>query len=412
MSKKNLMILGAGRDQIPIIKLAKQMRFKTIVVSIAGNYPGFAIADRAYEVDVRNKEEILKLAIKENICGILTDQTDLPVPSVAYVAEKMHLPGIGYDCALRFTNKHLMRSYCKKIDVPVPNFFEASSFQYAYKKAKQLGSPFVVKPIDNNGSRGVAKVDKLSELKINFNNAIEHSACGRVILEKYIQGKEFIIQGFISNSKHTNLVIGDQSHFSIPNLFISNQTLFPSLLEQDLQNEILSMNNHMVESLKPEFGITYSEWLFDEDIGKFFLCEAAIRGGGVFMSSDLIPLACGINVNELLIKFAAGLDQDGICINKHYNKASGYVCFLLPEGNICRLDGVGKLKSIPGVQKVFLNDLKLDSQTKPLKDNSSRYGPILISGHDRKALNQTIRRIQETLVIEVQTSTGIKGIIW
>jgi hypothetical protein len=211
---------------------------------------------------------------------------------------------------------------------------------------------------------------------------------------------------------HTNLVIGDQSLFNIPNLFIPNRTLFPSLLQQDIQNEILSMNTHLMEGFKPEFGITYSEWLFNEDIGKMFLCEAAIRGGGVFMSSDLIPLACGIDVNKLLISFAADLEQASVCIDKPYNKASGYVCFLLPEGTICRVDGVDKLKSLPGVHKVFLNNLKVGSQTKPLIDKNSRYGPILITGQDRKALNQTIKRIQETLVIEVQTATGIKGIIW
>ena len=76
------MILGAGKFQVPIIRLAKRMGFETIVVSIGGSYPGLLVADKSYEVDVRDKETILKIAKKEEISGIVTDQTDWPVPEL------------------------------------------------------------------------------------------------------------------------------------------------------------------------------------------------------------------------------------------------------------------------------------------------------------------------------------------
>ena len=44
MSKKKLMILGAGIYQVPLIKKAKEMGLETLVVSIKGNYPGIALA--------------------------------------------------------------------------------------------------------------------------------------------------------------------------------------------------------------------------------------------------------------------------------------------------------------------------------------------------------------------------------
>ena len=39
------MILGAGEGQVPLIKLAKDAGWYTIVVSPKGNYPGFTVAD-------------------------------------------------------------------------------------------------------------------------------------------------------------------------------------------------------------------------------------------------------------------------------------------------------------------------------------------------------------------------------
>ena len=44
--KKKLLILGAGIYQVPLIETAKRMGLETIVASIPGNYPGFALADK------------------------------------------------------------------------------------------------------------------------------------------------------------------------------------------------------------------------------------------------------------------------------------------------------------------------------------------------------------------------------
>ena len=60
MSKKKLMILGAGIYQVPLIKKAKEMGLETLVVSIKGNYPGIALADSFYEIDTRDYEKILE----------------------------------------------------------------------------------------------------------------------------------------------------------------------------------------------------------------------------------------------------------------------------------------------------------------------------------------------------------------
>ena len=44
---KKIMILGAGRGQVQLIKTAKELGYYTIVASIEGNYPGFDIADES-----------------------------------------------------------------------------------------------------------------------------------------------------------------------------------------------------------------------------------------------------------------------------------------------------------------------------------------------------------------------------
>ena len=62
MIMKKIMILGAGIYQVPLIETAKKMGLYTIVVSIPGNYPGFAIADKVYYENTVDDEKILEIA--------------------------------------------------------------------------------------------------------------------------------------------------------------------------------------------------------------------------------------------------------------------------------------------------------------------------------------------------------------
>ena len=64
---KKLLILGAGIYQVPLIKKAQEMGIYTIVTSIPGNYPGFAIADKVYYENTTDYEAILKIARDEKI---------------------------------------------------------------------------------------------------------------------------------------------------------------------------------------------------------------------------------------------------------------------------------------------------------------------------------------------------------
>ena len=411
MKIKKLMILGAGVCQVPIITLAKKIGLYTIVVSIDGNYPGFELGDKSYRIDVREKEKLLEIAKRENISGVLTDQTDISVPTVAYIADKMGLPGIGYDCALRFTNKYKMRQYCQGIGVQIPDYFQSATLEDAIKFAEHIGPPIILKPVDNQGSRGVSRVGHLIEFEEKFLKAKQYSHEGTVIIEKYISGSEVVVEGFASNQKFTNLMIGDSENFELDDIFIPKIRIFPTSLNDNLKKKVLILNHRIIDSLGLNFGITHSEFLVDQNTGGIWPIEIAARGGGVFISSDLIPLSCSIDVNELLIHIAMGkhVSIDDAMIKE---RASGYLCFNLPKGKIIRVDGIEAIKKIPGIHKVFLDDILVGSKTSEMRDKTQRIGPILLFGENRQDVKKAIDDLKKTLIIDVETAAGIEGIRW
>lgn len=235
---KRIMILGASAAQVPIIRKASELGFETVSVSVPGNYPGFEVSDRYYEIDIRDRERILSIARAETISGILTDQTDIAVPTVAYVAERLGLPGIGSECALNFTNKFRMRSMARELGVPVPGFVMVQDRNDVQDAVSKLTPPYIVKPVDSQGSRGVSKVSHPSDLWAHVQNAARFSPDGQVIVEEFFYGVETVVQGFVSNYKVFNLALADREYFDLPGMLFPKQRFFqayyPILFKQRL----------------------------------------------------------------------------------------------------------------------------------------------------------------------------------
>ena len=90
-----IIILGAGPYQLHLIEQAKALGNYVITITPEGDYPGIKVADKTYYHDAKDEEYALWVAQTENVNGIISDQGDIFVRPVAYVAEKMGLPGNG-----------------------------------------------------------------------------------------------------------------------------------------------------------------------------------------------------------------------------------------------------------------------------------------------------------------------------
>lgn len=409
---KKVLVIGGGRGQIPIINLCHKYGWHVTVVSPKGNYPGISIADDVFFEDVKNKENILEFAKANNIKAVLSDQLDAAVPTVAYVSEQLGLNGITYDVALKFTNKYIMRNSAKNAGIDVPDNAYAENIDEAVKAVKQLGFPLMIKPVDSAASRGVYKIHSVEELKEKFYQSQKYSKIGAVIIEQFITGHEYVVDAFTHDFQVNNLVVGHRDYFDMEDIFIPNATVFldANSANSSIENRLKEMNRTLVSSFKLPFGITHAEYLYDEKEDKIYLVEIAARGGGVFISSDLIPEACGVNANDLYVKSALGISY-----NEEINLtpgASAYFCYLTPEGIVCELNNLEQIEKIDGVCKAFFDNIELGMHTSSICDKSSRKGPIIVRGRTKDDCYKTISIVKETLSIKIKTADGVKDIIW
>ena len=164
----------------------------------------------------------------------------------------------------------------------------------------------------------------------------------------------------------------------------------------------------------PSFAIVHAEYLVNLESGEIRIVESALRGGGVYISSDLIPMCSGIDINEVLLNKAMGIDIDvDEVFEQRQDKASAYVCFYLPDGIIMDVRGVEEVKKLPFVRRAYIDDLKVGNHTEPMTYKGARKGPILVGGENRQDLEKNITIVQNVLQIDVKDNDGhIVGIVW
>ena len=410
MAKDKIMIIGAGRYQVPIIEKAKELGYETIAISPQGAYPGLDIADKVYNLDVRDEKGILNVARGERISGVTTDQTDIAVRTVAFIAEKMGLPGIGYETATLFTNKLMMRERSKELGLPTIRHKLAHSLDEAKEFFEIIGSSAIIKPVDNQGSRGVYLIDSMRELERRFYDTLSYSPSGQAIIEQHINGREFEVDSILVNYQEQTLMYADTDLYGIPNVFASKTRLYPSVADDESVKKLLDLNHKTITGFGLKQGLTHSEYIQDESTGEIYLIEAAARGGGSFISSHIAELQTGLNTSEFLVDLAVGK----ISKMPEFERCRchcGYVTFYLPEGEVVDVGDIEKVQSFEFVRKDTLEDIYPGLKTLSFNDKTAR-NVIIVEGSSRKDLLEKIDLVRRTLNTKVRTRNGIEGPIW
>lgn len=311
---KKLAIIGASYLQLPLVEKAKEMGIETHCFAWPEAAVCKEIADYFYPISILEKEEILKKCLEINIDGITTIATDMAVPTICYVAEKMNLISNSYISSLASTNKWDMRTAFKKANCSIPKFIEAEDNNINIQGFK---FPLIVKPVDRSGSRGVTKVMFANELPDAINYAINESFCKKAIVEEYIEGDEVSVESISWEGKHTILTITDKITTGAPH-FVELAHHQPSSLSKEIQDKIRTETIKCLNALGVNFGAGHSEFKITSN-GEVYIIEVGARMGGDFIGSHLVELSTGYDFLEGVINIALGKNEAPILKNNNFS---------------------------------------------------------------------------------------------
>ena len=304
---KKIMILGAGIYQVPLIETAKRMGLYTIVVSIPGNYPGFALADKVYYENTVDDEKILEIAREENIDGIVTTGTDVCVITIGKVCDALGLSGLSYEAAQVAVDKMLMKTKYEEYGVRTARFrkvlFTDSDIRTTITG---LQFPLIFKSVDSSGSRGIIRVDSYDEFNSAMAYVKENTRKDYFLIEEFIEGEEFGAQAFVYNGEVVfTLPHGDYVFHGDTGVPIGH--FAPYNLEESVIKDAKKQLAGAVKAMGLDNCAINADFILKDN--KTYVLELGGRCGATCLA-ELVAIYYGFDYYEKILKTALGEDPD------------------------------------------------------------------------------------------------------
>lgn len=208
---KKIMILGAGNAQIDAIKYCKEKGYTVYGCSYTNTDPGIPLLDHFIQLDIKDVEGISEYAKKEQIDVVYSVGSDLAMPSVMAVSEKLGLPHyISSNTAALCQAKHKMRLELGADFKGNAQFIVCEDLSEAVKYNQ---FPGMMKPVDSQGQRGCFRVDCTADIEKNFEKSMSYSTQKRVIIEKFIDGPEVSVNAFMVKGEMKFALVSDRIVF-------------------------------------------------------------------------------------------------------------------------------------------------------------------------------------------------------
>ncbi len=376
---KNVLIVGGGAYQVPLIKRVSEMGHRALCIDKNPLSPGFRYAAESSVIDIIDKEACLRYAKEKEIAAVMTYGATLPLPTVSYIGERMGLPVLPYETAEISKNKYAIKLKLQAAGCNISGkFFRMASVEEAGEHCFEY--PCVIKPCDGSGSKGVSIVHDETGLNAALRYASGSARYGEFYCEKYIEGKEYSAEAFVDRD-HTYVygIIKTTFERNGPdNESIEYGHRTPSGLDQEAEDTVAREVIKAVKALGITMGSVNFDVIISDTDSKPYIIDCGIHIGQNLIASHIIPLSRGVNILDNTIFQALGLPFSALPVKK--------VCIasrllIFDPGTIRDIrpmeDEIGK----NGIVDIVLRK-KVGEEQRAYVDKSDTCGWVLCTGND------------------------------
>ncbi len=391
--QKKILILGAGAWQVPYIRKAKEMGLYVLATDWGDSPDGKPYADEFASISVRDMDSSLAYAKEHKIDAIFTN-SDVGVPTAAYIAEKMHLPCYTRKQAELATNKYIMRQKIKAIGLKTPQFHICSNKEELLSAYEKMNTQSILKPVDNCGSRGVCIIDSKDTLMRVSQEAFDNSFSGKVLLEELMIGHESSVEVLVD--KGIEYIMGwcKKQKSPYPYRYDIRLDYYPSEHTEEENSAVEEMVHKLVQGIQMQDGIMHIEFIWTTDGVK--IIEFALRGCGSDVITHLMPNLRGYDIKAFLLNKALGIDTP---ISFTANRF-GTLKFVIPQpGRVRRIQGIESIRNLPYVLD-FGCDMQDGFVIGDIKNGRNRPAFFIVTGDSAEEVEEHIREVESMLQIE------------
>lgn len=295
-----LVILGSMDEFVRLTTLAKERGAYVIVCDGYSDGPAKAIADKSYDIDVRDIDAIVDMCRAELVDGVVSSFSDVLAESLAAVRAKLGMPVYLDPEKLRYLrDKTLMKEMFEELDVPVPRsaVLRAESI---HEDLARMTFPAVIKPTDSYGSRGVYLMRDEAQVVDCFADVSCFSSDGCVLCEEYNDGFEFNMMNWVVDGEVVVLNVADREKTqgdALRTPYVS-RIVYPSRLVDSVVDEARDIVARVAGYLGMENGPLCMQFFWSEERG-IQVCECAGRIFGY--EHELLDIAGGPLIEDVLL---------------------------------------------------------------------------------------------------------------
>jgi len=368
-------------------------------------------ADRAIAVRFLDDSHAIEAAIADCVAqrpDAVLAVGDPPTVLAAHLNAALGLPGNPPAAAARSRNKLQTREAFSHAGLLTPEFQAFSLYEDPAALAADAEYPAVLKPLALSGSRGVIRVNtpaefidaflRLRTLMTAADIRLERNAAhGAALIEAFIPGVEFAVEGVLSQGEFQPLTIFDKPDALDGPFFEETIYVTPSRQPPAVQQQIVDAVGAAARALGLQYGPVHAECRVNER-GVYVLEVAARPIGGLCAKSLRFDRPGGqserASLEEVLLRHALGEDVRGFTREP---RASGVMMIPIPARGILReVHGVDAARSVSGVDEVRIT-AKPDSLLVPLPEGRSYLGFIFAHGDDATNAEQALRHAHAQL---------------
>lgn len=331
---KKLLVLGGARAQLELIRTAKEMGIHTVAAGIAGDYPGYKIADEYAEVDIFDKKGVLNIAQELAINGISMVCSDFGLSTVGYVCDQMGLCGISEYSAEVSSNKLEMKKLFEKAKVRTANYRIIKDESDAIKASQELRFPVIAKAVDLQGSRGIYICEDVQSLLNGYKKSIAESRVDYCIVEEFLVGEEFGAQAFVYNGEVLFVLPHGDKTIAINSTQVPLYHYTPYIEDNiELTRKVDVVCRNAIKALSLDNCAVNIDLILKD--GEPYVIEVAGRAGANCLP-ELVSTKYGINYYKMVILGAMGDDpksyfvkgniiKDAIMTKMIFSKKNGMI---------------------------------------------------------------------------------------